>query len=121
MLDVLLNHLCGDIAGTADEVPTREEMLSPVSFLKFREFHLEFPRRLALDVLHERGDGGGWVNGDEEMDMIGSHGTTQYFNPFFVADATYQYFRSLTDVTFQYLVPILRYPTHVDSDGEYRM
>ena len=52
MFDVFLNHFVCDVSGTAYEVPTCPEVLTPVFLLEFWEFYLKLPRGLALDELH---------------------------------------------------------------------
>jgi hypothetical protein len=54
MRNVFLDHFGGDIARTADKVATGPEVLPPVPFLEFREFHLQFSTHLAFEILYDR-------------------------------------------------------------------
>ena len=73
VLDVLFDHFSSDITSGADKVPTGPEMLAPVLFFKFGEFHLEFARSFTFDVFHERRDRSSGIDGHKKMDVIWSH------------------------------------------------
>ena len=118
VLKVLAYHISGDIAGRHCKVATCPEMLSPVSLLEFWEFHLEFTRGLTLEVLHKCGECDTGVYGEQEVYVVRCHCSGKDLHTIFNADLTNEYLGTLTDVAFQYFVPVLGNPREVYLDVE---
>lgn len=108
MLNVLVNHLHSDIADADGEVAA--SVLSPVPFPKLGKLHLELVGGLAFQELHEVTDREAWINGDEDMDMIGGDCSRKNLHILLDTDAADELFGALANRPLENLETVLGYP-----------
>ena len=118
MLNVLLDHLFGNVSSTHHEVASGPQVLSPVPFLEGWVFHLELSRRFPFEVLYQGAGSGRRVYGDENMDMIWGDGAWNDFDILLYADSPDEVSRSLAYLSLQHTVAILGNPRDVELDAE---
>ena len=110
MFDIILDHLIGDVPGGSDEVPDGPKVATPVPFVKFREFLLDFTGSLALDILYESGNREIRRDRDIDVDMVRRHLATDDFHLIFSAYLPYQITGADADVAHQDRIAVLRDP-----------
>lgn len=118
MLNVLLNHLRGDIAHADGEVAASPKVLSPVPLPKLGKLHLELAGGLALQELHEVADREAGINGDEDVDMIGGDCSREDLHILFDTDAADELLGALTNRPLEDFEAVFGYPGEMQLEAE---
>ena len=120
-LDVLLDHVFGDIPCTPGPVPDRPEVSAPVAFPEMREFVLQEARRSPLEALHDVGDGEFGRVLHVHVDVIGADGALEDADIFTIADLDEKFPTPFLHLTREDVVAVLRHPDHVYGHPRERM
>ena len=121
MLDVVFDHLGCDITHTDCKVSPGPEVLAPVLLSQFWELHLELVRGFALEELDQMANGDAGVNGDQDMNMVGSDCSGKDFYVLFSADSPDQVFGSLSYRSLEDFEAVFGDPRDMNLEIEYGM
>ena len=115
MLNVVLNHLLGDIAGRPGSVPNGPKVPAPVALMQMGEFILKIAGCFSFKTLHDLCNGEfGWIF-EVHVDVIGAHRPFENTDVFGVAYLDQKCSASLLHFSFENVVAIFGRPDDVDG------
>ena len=113
IFDVLANHIIRNVTGTKSCVSNCPKMLPPILLSQLRKFLLYSPRRPPLDALRQLRRRKDRRRGQQQMNMICRHRSSDDRHASGSTSLTYQVAHTLHYPAPENLLPVLRAPDHV--------
>ncbi len=117
MVKIFLHHLVCNIACTPNSITDCPEMLTPILFLEFRVFHLQYPRTSTFQPFDDitYGFRGSILN--VHMHMVFTYDPFEYLHIFCITNLYQKFSTALLYIALQYFVAIFCYPYYYAPSG----
>ena len=121
LINVLFDHIIGDIPCCSDKIANGPQMSTPVTFAQFRKCLLNLTRCLAFQVLHHLANTLIRWHRYIEVNMIARYPTSDNFHAVCLTDFTAQFPHTLGNIANQHRIAILSHPNNVIRTIKYCM
>jgi len=121
LINVLFNHLIGDIPRCSDKIANGPQMSIPVTFAQLRKCLLNFARCFSFQVLHHLANTLVRWHRYIEINRAACHATPDNFYAVRLVDFTAQLSHTLSNITNQQRIAILSHPNNVIRTIKYCM